>query len=150
MTFENYAIKGNQILNEIAQELGFPEDRNLAGRMLRSVLHVLRERLTLEESFQLMAQLPMPLKAVYVEGWRVQDHSKRIKTEGEFVREVIKHDWPVGHFDIKGSKDGRNAIMAVLKVIRNHVSEGEIKDILASIPKDLHGLFGEIELENAD
>ena len=65
MNFHKYADKGNLILNEVASELGKNEDKKLAGRMLRSVLHVLRSRLTIEESFQLIAQLPMAIKAVY-------------------------------------------------------------------------------------
>lgn len=147
MDFNKYAAKGNKILDEVAIELGFPGDRDLSGRMLRAVLHTLRERLTTEESFHLIAQLPMALKAVYVDGWVYQEKPFRIKHIGEFIRNVIREDFPAGHHDISTAKDGENAIRAVLKVIRRHVSEGEIKHILASIPEELHALWGEREKE---
>ncbi|MBL6445644.1 DUF2267 domain-containing protein [Fulvivirga sp. 29W222] len=145
MDFLKYAEKGNNILNEVAVELGFPDNKELAGRILRAVLHTLRARLTIQESFQLMAQLPLVLKGVYVEGWKYQEKPFRIKHIGEFITNVIHEDYPVGHHDIATVKDGENAIMAVLKVLRRHISEGEVQSILASIPQELHHLWGDAE-----
>ncbi|MBK6264382.1 DUF2267 domain-containing protein [Marivirga sp. S37H4] len=144
MKFDKYVETANKIIKEIAEELGFPEDRELAGRVLKAVLHTLRSRLTIQESFQLMAQLPMLLKAIYVDGWKYQEKPLRIKHIGEFVREVIHEDKPLGHHDISTSKDGENAIRAVFKVIRKHVSEGEINHILVNLPPDLRPLWGTV------
>lgn len=146
MNFDQYAAKGNQIVNEVANELGFPENKKLATRLLRATLHTLRDRLTIQESFQLMAQLPMILKAVYVEGWKYQEKPNRIKHIGQFIREVIHEDQPVGHHDITTAKDGENAVRAIFKVLRNHISEGEIQDIINSIPTDLRDLWGDSKL----
>ncbi|GAA0893657.1 DUF2267 domain-containing protein [Fulvivirga kasyanovii] len=145
MDFIKHAEKGNHILNEVASELGFPGNKELAGRMLRAVLHTLRARLTIQESFQLMAQLPLVLKGLYVEGWKYQEKPFRIKHIGEFVTHVIREDYPAGHHDITTVKDGENAIMGVLKVLRSHITEGEVQSILASIPRELHHLWGDTE-----
>lgn len=142
MQFEDYAAKGNQIVNEIAVELGFPENKKLATRLLRSTLHTLRDRLSIQEAFQFMAQLPMILKAVFVEGWKYREKPNRIKHIGDFVREVIRQDQPAGHHDISTVKDGENAVRAVLKVIGNHISEGEVEDIMRSTPQELRTLWG--------
>lgn len=141
MKYQLYAEKAQQIIKEVAEELGFPEDHELAERMLRAVLHALRSRLTIQESIQMMAQLPMLLKAIYVDGWKYKEKPERKKYIGDFVRDVIHEDFPLGHYDIRTSKDGENAIRAVLKVIRNHVSEGEIQDVMAVMPKDLQPLW---------
>jgi uncharacterized protein (DUF2267 family) len=143
MEFSQYAEKATIIVKEVAEELGFPEDKKLATRILRAVLHALRERLTMQESFQLLAQLPMLIKAVYVEGWHYSEKPHKIKSIGEFVKVVMHEDYPVGHHDIQTSKDGENAAMAVLKVIRNHVTEGEVRDMMAVMPEDLRSLWGE-------
>ena len=66
LDFEKYAAKGNEFLNRLAENLG-DEDRAHAARILRSTFRGLRNHLTVEESFQLLAQLPMALKSVYVE-----------------------------------------------------------------------------------
>ena len=143
MNFTKYAVKGNHILDELAEELGFPEDRKLSLRILRSTLHVLRRRLKIEESFQLMAQLPFVIKALYVDSWKYQSKPERIKTASEFVRKVIHEDYPVGHHDFQTAKDGENAVKAVFKILAQHVSDGEMKDIAASLPEDIRTLLSD-------
>ncbi|MDH5379933.1 MAG: DUF2267 domain-containing protein [Cyclobacteriaceae bacterium] len=146
MNFRKYAEKADIIVNEVAEELGCTGDKKLATRILKAVLHTLRERLTIQESFQLMSQLPMLIKALYVENWKYREKPRRIKSVGAFLKAVIHEDAPMGHHDIQSVKDGENAIRAVFKVLRNHVSEGEINGILQILPKDLHELWGEPHL----
>ena len=142
MKFEDYAAKGNKIVNEIATEIGFPDEKKLATRLLRSTLHTLRDRLTVQEAFQFMAQLPMILKAVFVEGWKYHEKPNRIRHIKDFVKEVIHQDMPAGHHDIGTAKDGENAVRAVFKVIGSHISEGEVEDIIKSMPPELRDLWG--------
>jgi len=142
MDFNKYADKGNLMLDEVALEIGFPQNRDLAGRILRSTLHALREVITIEESFQLMAQLPFVIKAMYIEEWKINRKTEKIKHVKDFVRKVVHEDFPAGHHDFQTVKDGENAVKAVFKVLRRHVSAGEIDDILATMPKELHKLWG--------
>lgn len=143
MNYKLYIEKAQLMIEEVAEELGFPEDHHLAERMLRAVLHALRSRLTIQESFQMMAQLPMLMKALYVDGWKYREKPKRIKHIGDFIREVVHEDFPLAHHDITTSKDGENVVRAVFKVLRNHISEGEINHILAVLPPELKELWGE-------
>ena len=87
--FEQYAAKGNEFLSVLANELELPRDRS--ARILRSVLHVLRRHLSVEESLQVVSQLPMMLKAVYVDGWN-PSVPRRIKHIDEFLDEIKKED----------------------------------------------------------
>ena len=52
--FEKFATKGNEFLKELAQEIWKTENKEKAYRVLRTVLHVLRRRLNLDESFDLL------------------------------------------------------------------------------------------------
>jgi uncharacterized protein (DUF2267 family) len=47
---------------------GHQPDRELVKRATAAVLHALRDRLTVEEADQLLAQLPLELKEVWAEG----------------------------------------------------------------------------------
>ena len=58
----------NVWLKELAQELGW-EDRERVYHALRSVLHALRNRLTVDEAADLGAQLPLLIRGLYYEGW---------------------------------------------------------------------------------
>ncbi len=54
LDFEKYAVKGNEFVRLVAEELLMSKDKT--GRIIRAVLHALRNRLSHKESFQLLAQ----------------------------------------------------------------------------------------------
>ena len=139
--FNKYAQKGNQMVNELAVELGIPEDKETAFRILRAVLRALRNQISLEESFQLLAQLPMAIKGLYVEQWNISKNENHPKNVHDFIAAVRHQDHPLGRHDLMTSKDGINAVMAVFKVLSAHVSAGEIKDIISVLPSPLKDLW---------
>jgi uncharacterized protein (DUF2267 family) len=55
-------------LKDLMLVLGW-EDRRKAYQALRATLHALRDRLTIEETAHLGAQLPMLIRGFYYEGW---------------------------------------------------------------------------------
>ncbi|MDN5217186.1 DUF2267 domain-containing protein [Fulvivirgaceae bacterium BMA12] len=139
--FNKYAQKGNQMVNELATELGIPEDKETAFRILRAVLRALRNQLSIEESFQLLAQLPMSIKGIYVEQWNISKSESHARNVHDFVAAVRHQDRPMGRHDLMTAKDGINAVMAVFKILRAHVSAGEIKDIISVLPTPLKDLW---------
>ena len=72
LNFNQYATEGNTFLKDYAKEMNMPHDRNKAGRIFTAIMHALRDIIPPEESLQLIAQLPMFLKAVYVNGWNIK------------------------------------------------------------------------------
>ena len=144
LNFEKHAAKGNEVLKELAIELGDQEDKARAGRILRAVLHALRELVPIEEAFQFIAQLPMTLKALYVDGWHYSPtKNRRIKTIEEFTDEVFEQGGRSAAEDFPSVEATREAVMAVFRVLRRHVSEGEIEDIQGVMPKQLKELWDE-------
>ena len=135
--FDKYAAHGNQFLSQLADELYMPDDKGRAVHVLKAVLHGIRNRISPEESSQFMSQLPMMVKAVYVDGWQIGKHQKRITNFEDFIDEV--YDLGSGY---KGLAFGDRfetikCIQAVFNVLKNHISEGEFNDILASMPVKL-------------
>lgn len=141
LNFEKHAAKGNEFVNRLAARLGDPDDSDRAGRVLRSVLHALRNRLTLEESFQLMAQLPMVIKALYIEGWQPARQHIKIRTMEEFCAEVMRDDGLSAWRDFSGEADAIEATQAVIKTMADYVSAGELHDIIAVLPEDMKEPF---------
>jgi uncharacterized protein (DUF2267 family) len=143
MNFEKHAAKGNEFVHRLAIRLGDEKNRERAGRILRCVLRALRSRLTIEESFQLMAQLPMAVKAVYVDGWAPNQVHTRIKTVEELAEEVRRQDGLSVENDFPGLSDATDAIEAVIKTIADYVSAGELHDIVSILPTDMKYHFTE-------
>ena len=133
LDFEKYAAKGNEFLNRLAENLG-DEDRAHAARILRSSFRVLRNHLTVEESFQLLAQLPMALKSVYVEGWRLNDHQK-IKTIDDLVVEMVQEEGNSAWRDFADKDEIIDALRAVIDTLKLYVSSGEINQALGTLPR---------------
>lgn len=141
MNFSKYVQDGEQFVREIARETKDAADVAKAGRILRAVLHAFRNRLTPNESLQLIAQLPMLIKAIYVDGWRIGNEAAQMRTLGDFIEAVREEGGRSTINDFVTDREVEHAIHAVFKVLKNHVSEGEIQDIVATLPAELRPLL---------
>lgn len=135
LDFEKYASKGNEFINRLQSNLGV-NDRDHAARILRSTFRVIRNHLSVEESFQLIAQLPMVLKAVYVEGWKLTDH-KRITNLDEFFIEIIQEEGHSSWRDFSSKNEVLDSVRAVLQTLREYVSKQEMDQALATLPRKI-------------
>ncbi len=139
--FNRYVQEGEAFIREIAGETNTPWDMIRAFRQMRAVLHALRNRLTPEHSLQLIAQLPMLIKAVYVEGWKINTDVTSIRHMGDFI-ELVREEGGTGLInDLVTDQEVKKVIESVFNVLKKHVSEGEIKDIIATLPMELRPLL---------
>jgi len=136
MHFYSFARKGYEFIDEVAVELK-TDDSEKAGRVTRSVLRALRNRLTIEESFHFIAQLPMILKAVYVDGWKMSLQFDKMKHIADFISEVVKEDDASAWKDFGTTDEVKDSIIAVFKVLSKHISMGEVENLMAVLPEDL-------------
>lgn len=146
LDFEKYAKKGNEFMHHLEENLN-SNDRAHAGRILRSTFRVLRNHLTLEESLQLLAQLPMALKAVYVDGWSAAAH-KKIKTAEELLVEVVQEDGNSAWRDFGSEDEIISAVRAVIDSLRMFVGNSEIDQALGTLPANVRSIFESSEQED--
>jgi uncharacterized protein (DUF2267 family) len=139
LDFEKYAAKGNEFVRLVTDELNVP--REMAQRIIRAVLHALRNNLSHEESFQLIAQLPMALKGVYVDRWNYEKDSTRIKHVEDFLEEVRKEDSGRADIDFGNNMKTRVSVSAVMKALSYFVSEGEMNNIVDVMPVEIKGFI---------
>ena len=142
LNFNQYATEGRSFIKEYAEEMDLGNDRDKAGRILTSILHALRDIIPPEESLQLIAQLPMFLKAVYVNGWSIKKKKPKIKQIREFLDLVREHDWPAEVNDFEYNDElAEKYVETTLIYLRKYVSQGEMEDIRDGLPKNLKKLF---------
>jgi uncharacterized protein (DUF2267 family) len=133
--FDGTLQKTHMWLNDIMKELDWHEHPNKAYLALRTVLHALRDRLTIEEAVQLGAQLPMLVRGFYYEGWTLKGKPRKERHKEDFlapIKEVFKDDF---------TSRPESIARAVFKTLARHTSEGEIEDVKHSLPKALHELW---------
>src|ERR1044071_9673847 len=103
LNFDKHASKGNEFINRLAAALNVSKEQ--AGRILSVFFRALRNPLTTEQSFQLLAQLPMALKALYVDQWEFHQYHKRVRTAEEFITGMMMLDRAASR-DIPNWTDG--------------------------------------------
>lgn len=139
--FDKYAVKGNEFLTKLATNIGDENNLDFAFRILRSTLRVLRKYLTKEESMQLLAQLPIALKGIYVDGWKLHIKHSRIKTLEEFANDIIKEDGNAAWKDFSNVEEVMQNIKAVVITLAAYVSPNEMEEAFGTMPKEIKKVF---------
>lgn len=132
----------NAWLKELAGELGW-EDRERAYRALRSVLHALRNRLTVDEAADLGAQLPLLIRGLYYEGWDPSSTPVRERNKEVFLGHIA------ADFRDDPNIYPEGIAWAVFKLLERHVSPGEVKDVLHVLPREIRALWPGGEVPDA-
>lgn len=129
-TLEHGIHATNVWLRDVGAELQ-TDSHQEAYRALRATLHVLRDRLPVDEAAQLAAQLPDLLRGVYYEGWNPSKTPARFHTREELLERVAREAPYHGH------TEASYALQAALTVLRRRVSAGEMEDVAAVLPADV-------------
>ncbi|MCF8304270.1 MAG: DUF2267 domain-containing protein [Bacteroidales bacterium] len=143
LNFDKYAHEGNAFVKRLAEDLGHPEEISRVGIILRAVLHAVRDKLTISESLDMIAQLPMFLKAVYVDNWSYMEKPLRYSSAEEFTEEVKKRQKQLGETQFDWDKPTVEIVKIVINHIGQYITQGELDDIVAQMPKDLKNVVEE-------
>lgn len=143
LNFNQYAAEGNTFMKAYAKELRLTGDHDKAGRILSTVLHGLREMISTEESLQLIAQLPMFLKAVYVNGWTIRAKKEKVKNMEDFIELLRSISGTTASADFYSNEIAEDDVFSTFKMLRNYVSSGQMEDVIGQLPKQLKRLFYE-------
>ena len=131
--FSQTLAKTKEWLEDVQEELNL-EDGHDAYVALRAVLHMVRDRLAVEEAAGLGAQLPMIIRGFYYEGWTPSGKPVKVRTQEEFLEGVAENLQ-------RDKMNPRHITQGVLKSLEKHVSNGEINDIKSNMPESLLGLW---------
>ncbi len=140
VNFDHYAQKANQFVKHLAQEVGHPDEAGRTSILLRAVLHTIRDRITISESFDFIAQLPVFVKALYADGWKYREKPLRLDKE-DFLKQVEKHQAQYGESEFSWEKSTEELVKIVIRELRSFVSQGEFEDVTAQLPEDLKKMF---------
>jgi len=135
--FDTTIQKTMIIIDEVSTEGKF-YDREQAFKALRGTLHALRDRLPVNSAAQIGAQLPILLSGFYYEGWKPAATPKKYRSQEEFLERIQEY-----LSDKAPELNAMHVTQTVFKVLSNHISEGEVEDIMRTLPEELRELWPE-------
>lgn len=123
-------MEHDEFIDLVRERLG--ESRDVAERASRATLETLGQRLPADEAEDLAAQLPPPL-AAFLQHTAAQDEEFPV---AEFYERVAE----LGDLDPEESEDLAKAVLAVLD---DAVSAGQVTDLISTLPADYGDLLAE-------
>jgi uncharacterized protein (DUF2267 family) len=139
MTLPSHVSHAVQTIQEWLRELkdkGELANEAAAYSVLRSVLHQLRDRLTLEEAVDLGAQLPLIVRGIYYDGWQPHEVPRKVRSKKQFLdelsKDILPHTYPVEW-----------AVSHVFALLARHCDPGEISNVIGQLPDDIKELWPE-------
>lgn len=133
MRFETYASFANAFVAEYAAEIGVGDDLRLATRTLRALVEGLRAGLSRRASARLLRELPLMIKALYVDGWDLEG-----QTAGDEAGLTSFVDAPLPGLPVE--LRGRDALAALFKVLQRHAGAAELEELRLALPTHIGGL----------
>ena len=132
--FDTTIQETNLWLKDLMTRLG-TEDSHRACAILRATLHALRDRIGPENATHLGAQLPMLLRGLYYEGWRLSKTPTKERHEPQFIAHV--HDMVVD----QDEAEVRLGICATLDLLSARIDPGEATKLVMIFPKEMRDLW---------
>jgi uncharacterized protein (DUF2267 family) len=119
----------NSWLDEISEALG--PDRKLAWKVLSVVLHKLRDRIPVDLSAHLGAELPLLVPGAYY------DQFEPGKQPTDWDLDCFTEEVAAGLSGVR-PVNPRKAIRAVFGVLSRHVPRGQIAKVQHALPQNIH------------
>lgn len=132
-TIDRTFDKSMEWIDAVARELG--SDRQRGWHALRAVLHVLRDRMLVEETAHLSAQLPMLIRGLFYDGWAPRKTPTGIRTREELFAHVT------AELRTAPDIDPEKACRAVFGLLDRFVTQGEIRQVVDQLPDEIKQLW---------
>lgn len=128
-------------INDLDRRLAW-NNKARSYRLLKAVLHALRDSLLVNEAVDLGAQLPELLRGAYYEQWRPATTPLKLRSIESFVERVSES------FHRDPLPDPSMAIIAVFQLLTTKITQGEIEDVKRCLPKKLRDFWVAPETPN--
>ena len=123
-------------INDLDRKLDW-DNKSRAYRLLKAVLHALRDWLQVNDSAHLAAQLPELLRGAYYEQWRPAIVPVKKRSKADFIARVQES------FKADPIENPVQAVLAVFELLSKKITRGEIEKVRRALPQELRNLWPE-------
>src|SRR6266404_6506613 len=135
--FDKHCQEGNRFIEDLALQLGTPDDTDHAVRVLRCIFKAVRRRVVPDESLHIVSQLPLILKGMYVDGWDINEPLSEAKTFDEFLDNIRNNTEKNTGVDFSNNELAKKKIMVVFNALKEFISDGDLDNIRDELPKEI-------------
>ncbi len=126
----------DEFIEHLGLRLGEETRKERIMHILSSVLHILRQKLTTEESNHLIAQLPLALKELYCTGLESNQEKHHPKTIGQFAAELVEFEREAINGVFFGREEVFIAIRAFIQTLTDYKASEEVEEMVRRMPAD--------------
>jgi uncharacterized protein (DUF2267 family)/iron-sulfur cluster repair protein YtfE (RIC family) len=127
-----------KFLSDVPYRSGKPEKKTTTdpfSHTLRSVLHALRDRLSVEKAVVLGTRLPRDIRGLYYQDWQHRwDHATKLQRD-DFLREIAN-----AHRD-EPDQDPEEIARTVFGALAQRLTNRDIEAIMAILPGEINSLW---------
>jgi len=123
----------NTWLKEIMEPLAC--DRHVAWHALGAVLRAIRDRIPLELSAHLSAELPLLVRGLYYDRWHPATAPEHYRSLDEFLDRIAE--------DLNSTRpvEPEDAARIVFTVLTRHLPEGQVAKVRHALPEQVRSLW---------
>jgi uncharacterized protein (DUF2267 family) len=132
-TFDKTLQTTNMWLSDIMQDHG--PDRQLAWHILGAVLHSVRDRLPIDVSAHLSAQLPLLVRGTYYDQYAPARVGSSERSQDAFLAQIKQE------LSMSRPINIEEAARTVFRVLNHYLDPGEVAKVRKSLPADIRALW---------
>lgn len=139
--FNNFSQEAETYINDLANELGRPEEKQRVYIIWKSVMHVIRDRIKMGESLDFISQMPLILKGAYVENWKYHEKPPLDYDTVEEMNEKIEQlQKQRGETEFKWELTTDEITNIVIDSMKRYITPGQLEHVREQLPKELQQL----------
>lgn len=139
---EKYVHEVYDYINELARDLGHPNEQKRVFIIWRSVMHTIRDRIHISESLDLMSSLPMILKGMYTMGWKYHEKPPlNYETIEQMKTQIKAHQNQYGEEDFDWSLPTDEIAAITIDSLSRYLSEGQMEHIKGQLPEEVKAVM---------
>lgn len=149
---EKHLIDLEEFASQVARCMNCPNQPEKAVQALKDIFGIIRNRLAFAESLEFINLLPLPLKAIYLDGWHIGENtSVQLHSMEELIDEIIANRTEENNWYHSNRDELRNILHTVFQLIGAHVVAAEVGASVSFLPKDMQYFLmqNHIEIENS-
>lgn len=135
---DQYANEARDYMNKLAGSLGAPDEMLRVMIIWKAVMHTIRERIPVTESFALLSDLPVLLKGIYVTNWKYSEQPLSNYDDKEEMKAQVKSfQEEYGEEDFNWEMSTEDIVSTVLGSLEVYVSRDVMNRIKQQIPEEV-------------